>query len=184
MVGLRPTPPPRPSPRRGAPVSPESPESPEHAAVGLIGPIGHIGRRLPPLCRTVCLSPRRGAPASPASPESPDSDCGRVSAPSPKRGVRSPPRPTGPRAGRAPFVEVWKFRGLEVWSLHRGLIRRALAARSVLRFPFSVLRGARGAPCLFVVLRVLCDSRAACAPPISQSANQPISQGDLRSRPW
>ena len=26
--------------------------------------------------------------------------------------------PTGLRAGRAPLVEVWKFRGLEAWSLH------------------------------------------------------------------
>ena len=41
-------------------------------AVGPIGHIGPLGRRLTPLCRTVCLTPRRGAPVSPESPVSPE----------------------------------------------------------------------------------------------------------------
>ena len=53
-------------------------------------------RRLSPLCTTALPSPRRGAPVSPASPESPEPGRGRVSAPSPKHGVRSPPCPYRP----------------------------------------------------------------------------------------
>ena len=80
---------------------------PPRFAIGRIGPIRPLGRRLPPLCRTVCLTPRRGAPVSPESPASPDP--GRVHlrcTNSPKHGVRSPPCPIGPRAGRAPCAHA------------------------------------------------------------------------------
>ena len=49
--------------------------------------------------------------------------------------------PQALRAGRAPLVEVWKFRGLEAWSLHSAS-PVAPQGRSVLRSPFSVLWGA------------------------------------------
>ena len=80
---------------------------PSHDAVGRLGRLGPLGRRLPPLCKMVCLTPRRGAPVSPESPASPDP--GRVHlrcTNSPKHGVRSPPCPIGPRAGRAPCAHA------------------------------------------------------------------------------
>ena len=63
------------------------------------------GRRIN---RWFARRPLAGAPASPASPESPAVFAlpRRVSAPSPKHGVRSPPCPTGPQAGRAPCAHA------------------------------------------------------------------------------
>ena len=89
---------------------------------------------------------RRGAPVSPASPESP---VRIVAALLPKRGVRSPPRPTGPRAGRASLVLA--FAAID--ALHSGLARRPTGAFCS---PFSVLRslGWQRHPSFFVPLRV------------------------------
>ena len=105
--------------------------------------------RLSPFCTTALPSPRRGAPVSPASPASPDPGRGRVS---------------------APLVEVWKFRGLEAWSLHSAspVARLSRVLFSVLRgrgrfgplglhAPFSVLRGA-SAP---LVLRAVARPKSA-----------------------
>ena len=120
--------------------------------------------RLTPLCRTVCLPPRRGAPVSPASPASPDPGRVRVSAPSQSVACEARHAPTGPRAGRAPLVEVWKLRGLEAWLFQRLARRACRAFCSPWPWKFwrfaparSVLRGV-SAP---LVLRVLRDSRAA-----------------------
>ena len=162
--------PPRPSPRRGAPASPESPESPAapvppRSSLGTsTGRAGGAGRTSP--CRGVGQRPtptiysltnscvRQHALNLPKSvlPKVflakrrnnlrfpfwqgfswPFSVLrGGFAAPSPKHGVRSPPCPSGLRAGRAPYAHA----------------RPAPCA-----VPSTL--------CPFVVLRVLCDSRAA-----------------------
>ena len=59
----------------------------------------------------------------------------RVSAPSQSVACEARHAPTGPRAGRVPLVEVWKFRGLEAW-----LFQRLHPSRACRAFcsPFSV----------------------------------------------
>ena len=88
--------------------------------------------------------------------------------------------PTGLRAGRAPLVEVWKFRGLEAWLFQRLHPSRACRALCSL---FSVLcsPGRVSAPCpacastppvsvtLCILCATLCSSEI-CGSPASYSS--------------
>ena len=100
-------------------------------AVGPIGHIGPLGRRLTPLCRTVCLTPRRGAPVSPESPAFPEP--GRV------RLWRTNSQSVACEARHAPQTPG-----------------RTCALRARMARP-PVLPSL----CVFVVLCGLCDNRAA-----------------------
>ena len=94
---------------------------PSHDAVGRLGRLGPLGRRLPPLCKMVCLTPRRGSPVSPESPASPDP--GRVHlrcTNSPKHGAHARPAPCAPS-----FVSFVSF----VISKNTLAVLRAVARR-------------------------------------------------------